>query len=170
MQTKINSLIKTKVGWERVTIFGYSNRSVPGLDIQGLGSHGRNMKEKFIFICKERKISFPFKRYILCVDLSEIKTNLEKDSITYLELPLLMVFFYLGGFLPIRTLEDCLSVGHISVAGKIFEPEIPMDKFDDLNLSSFKLIINNQLVNSQNLKTIPTKDILSPVSLFDFRD
>lgn len=167
MQTKINSMIPTKAGWQRVTIFGYSNKSVPGLEIQGLGQLGRNMKEKFIFLCKERNITFPFKRYLLCIDLSEIRANLEKESTHYLELPFLMTFFYLGGLLPIRTLADCLTVGRVSAEGKVTEPKLPLSKLVGFNQEDVK-IITSCFNDLGEYKHIPTQEVMERIPGFEF--
>lgn len=169
MQTKIQSMIQTKAGWQKVTIFGYSSKSVPGLEIQGLGSHGRNMKEKFVFLCKERKVSFPFKKYVLCIDLSEIKVNLEKHSIDYLELPFLMTFFYLGGLLPIYTLSDCVAVGRVDVSGKVTEPSIDTQKLVDILGEDYKLLSEKTMSHNHSLKRLSTQEILCNIPEIRFK-
>lgn len=168
MQTKIQSMIPTKAGWQKVTIFGYCSKSIPGLEIQGLGNIGRNMKEKFVFLCKERKISMPFKKYTLCIDVSEIGSNLEKQSVHFLELPFLLTFFYLGGLLPIRTLSDCFCVGRVDVAGTISEPTIEIEKLLKINSENDKFITSKIFDDRANIRLISSKELLESIPSLRF--
>ncbi|MDC1174083.1 hypothetical protein OAT67_01705 [Bacteriovoracaceae bacterium] len=123
MHTKIVSYIPCKKNDYYVEIFGYCSKSVPSLEIVGLGQAGRVIKEKFIFLSREKGLKFPLKRFKLCVDLPEedLKVINKEGDLSWLELPMLLVFWSLTENLPIQKLDDCFSSGRVSLSGGITE-------------------------------------------------
>lgn len=102
-----------------VDIFGYSSHGIPGIEIVGLGKYSRSMKEKFVYLSREKRLKFPMRRFVLCVE-GEIEGKKFKDEeYRYLELPLLIMLWSLTGHLPLEHLEDCFSSGKISIDGEI---------------------------------------------------
>ena len=69
METQLHSCYFTKKGPELVTLFGYSSKSIPGLEINGLGKYGKAIKEKIIFVTRTRGLQIPIKRFVLNVEL-----------------------------------------------------------------------------------------------------
>jgi hypothetical protein len=118
-QTRIKGLIPVKNKLHIVDIFGYQTKSLPGLEIVGLGKFGRSMKEKFIYVSRFNGLKIPMKRYVLCIEHKIPSKDLCEESIQWLELPLLILFWSLSNNLPISRLDDCFACGNISVTGDI---------------------------------------------------
>lgn len=102
-----------------VDIFGYSSNGIPGIEIIGLGKHARGVKEKFIYLSRERKLKFPLKRFVLCIEGEIEGKKFKEEEYRYLELPLLIMLWSLTGHLPLEHLEDCFASGKISIEGHI---------------------------------------------------
>lgn len=119
METQIKALLKTSRGHKVITIFGYSTRGVPGLEINGVGKLSKNIKEKLIFLTRNRRLSIPMKRFIISVDINDLDESLEWSQLKWLEYPCLLAFWHLAGFIPISSLKDCISSGCVRVSGEI---------------------------------------------------
>lgn len=102
-----------------VDIFGYASNGIPGIEIVGVGKYARSMKEKFIYLSREKKLKFPLKRFVLCVEGEIEGKKFKEEEYRYLELPLLMMLWSLTGHLPLQGLEDCFAAGKISVEGEV---------------------------------------------------
>lgn len=102
-----------------VDIFGYASNGIPGIEIVGLGKYSRSMKEKFIYLSREKKLKFPLKRFVLCIEGEVESKKFKEEEYRYLELPLLIMLWSLTGHLPLEHLEDCFASGKISVEGDI---------------------------------------------------
>src|SRR5215217_7585557 len=124
MRTK--SLYPYAGGFCPVDIFGYASNGIPGIEIVGMGKHGRGVKEKFVYLSRQKKLKFPLKRFVLCVEGElEIK-KFKEEEYRFLELPLLMMLWSLTGHLPLEHLEDCFASGKISVEGFVSPLELSM--------------------------------------------
>ncbi len=119
MQIKINALIPAKNRSHWIQVFGYTSKSQPGLEINGLNGRGRAIKEKLTFLSKKRRLRYPLKRFVLCVE----GEGLEQGELEYLELPLLLCFWSLADILPLGKLDNCFAAGKISLEGEISFPE-----------------------------------------------
>lgn len=102
-----------------VDIFGYASNGIPGIEIVGVGKYARSMKEKFIYLSRQKKLKFPLKRFVLCVEGEIEGRKFKEEEYRYLELPLLMMLWSLTGHLPLQQLEDCFAAGKISVEGEV---------------------------------------------------
>lgn len=107
-----------------VDIFGYASNGIPGIEIVGVGKYSRNMKEKFIYLSRQKKLKFPMKRFVLCVEGELEGKKFKDEEYRYLELPLLMMLWSLTGHLPLQALEDCFAAGKISVEGEVTSLEL----------------------------------------------
>lgn len=107
-----------------VDIFGYASNGIPGIEIVGVGRHARSMKEKFIYLSRQRKLKFPLKRFVLCVEGEIEGKKFKEEEFRYLELPLILMLWSLTGHLPLQALEDCFASGKISVEGEITSLEL----------------------------------------------
>lgn len=106
-------------------VYGYCSKGLPGLEIVGLGTLGRSIKEKLIFFSRQFGIKIPLKRYVLCIDLPiELKKDKAADDCRWLELPILILFWTLSGSLGLDNLDDCVAIGKIQVNGTILYPEL----------------------------------------------
>lgn len=122
METQLHSCYFTKKGPVLVTLFGYATKSVPGLEINGLGKYGKTIKEKIVFITRSRQLQIPLKRFVLNVEITDEMGDLESSSVKWLEYPLLLHYWYLAGLLPISKLDNCLAIGSLTPHGEVVEP------------------------------------------------
>jgi hypothetical protein len=122
METQLQTCYFTKKGPSLITLFGYATKSVPGLEINGLGKYGKQIKEKIVFVTRTRSLPIPLKRFVLNVETSDDLGDLESSSVRWLEYPLLLHYWYLAGLLPITKLDNCLAVGSLSPSGVVEEP------------------------------------------------
>lgn len=116
-----------------VDIFGYSSNGIPGIEIVGLGKYTRGVKEKFIYLSRERKLKFPLKRFVLCIEGEVEGKKFKEEEYRYLELPLLLMLWSLTGHLPLESLEDCFAAGKISIEGEVMALELSESKQAELN-------------------------------------
>lgn len=125
METQLQSCYFTKKGPQLITLFGYATKSVPGLEINGLGKYGKAIKEKIVFVTRTRGLQIPLKRFVLNVELSDELGDLETGSVKWLEYPLLLHYWFLAGLLPISKLDNCFAVGSLSPSGLVEESLTP---------------------------------------------
>lgn len=164
METQLQSCYFTKKGPELVTLFGYATKSVPGLEINGLGKYGKQIKEKIVFITRTRKLQIPLKRFVLNVEMTDDLGELESSSVKWLEYPLLIHYWYLCGIIPISKLDDCFCLGSLNVNGEISEP-LNKEVLKICDEAKFK-IISNEDIDYANV--INEKDLLSSIESLKF--
>lgn len=129
MQNQIKSALLTEDRYKEATVFGYSNKGIPGVEIVGIGNEGRIIKEKIIYLIRARSLGLPKKRIVIGVDLEgEVK---KKGSYESLELPIFIIFLTLSGHLKTSALNNCFTVGGVSTLGK-YQP-----KFFNSSLNQF---------------------------------
>jgi len=167
METQLNTCYFTKKGPTLITLFGYATKSVPGLEVNGLGKYGRSIKEKIIYVTRTRNLQIPIKRFVLNVELQDELGDLESSSIKWLEYPLLLHYWYLAGILPISKLDNCFAIGSLTPSGLIEEP---------LNEDVVRLCDENRLhlIASTAAFTgtcgyIDSKDLFSEITQLDFK-
>jgi hypothetical protein len=122
METQLQTCYFTKKGPSLITLFGYATRSVPGLEINGLGKFGKSIKEKIVFVTRTRDLQIPLKRFVLNVEITDDLGDLESSSVKWLEYPLLLHYWFLAGLLPISKLDNCFAVGSLNPSGVVQEP------------------------------------------------
>ncbi len=115
MEIKINALVLNRNNYQWCEVFGYTSKGQPGIDIIGLGTRGRAIKEKLTYLSKRRKLKFPVLRFVICVE----GENLDKSDIDYLELPILMAFWAMANTIPIKRLDHCFCSGKVSLEGEV---------------------------------------------------
>ncbi len=120
MNGKMYGLTDYKGQYQIVDIFGYATQGLPGIEIIGSGKCARSIKEKIIYFTRWHGVKLPLRRYILCLDGTELLP--EKVSYTYLELPFLLILWHLAGVLPIQKMDDCLAFGRLSSDGSVCLP------------------------------------------------
>ena len=156
MHTYIKALYPHNQNLASIDLFGYATQGIPGIEVVGAGKYSRSLKEKIIFITKKFNKKPPLKRFVLCCnDLLE-----NGESYRYIELPLLILYWSLANFIPIKNLEECLSSGFIELNGTIHQPDYELfKKFDFHNqvpivteeisyqINERKIILLEQLIN-----------------------
>lgn len=147
METQIYSYVQTPKGPRIITIFGYATRGVPGIELSGCGKLAKNIKEKLIYMTRVRKLKLPTKRFVICVDLNDLEFELPQGELKWIEFPILLMFWYLAGFIPIKKLEDCICSGWIDTRGDIYQTFTPTEleplfrkKVNPVIFKSLKLI------------------------------
>jgi hypothetical protein len=129
MVTKIKSLMIHNHHMTFIDIFGHTSKGIPGIEIIGLGSYGRILKEKLIFFGKRRKLTYPPFRYVLCLDTFPLDESLLSPSSSsfqqnkeWCDLSFFILFWFLAGHLSIHQLNNCLCFGKMSIDGTIILP------------------------------------------------
>lgn len=130
MEIKINSLIPYSGHLKWIEVFGYTSKGNPGLEVTGLNGRGRQLKEKMVFLSKRRRLRFPLKRYVLCLEYEDIS----KYEVEWLELPMLLAFWSLTENLPLKRLDNCFSSAKVSLEGEISFLDIDQKSWDTLVL------------------------------------
>lgn len=151
-----------------VDIFGYSSHGVPGIEIVGMGKYSRAMKEKFVYLSREKKLKFPQRRFVLCVE-GELESKKFKDEeYRYLELPLLLMLWSLTGHLPLENLDDCFAAGKISVEGNI--SPLPLTALQQARLmeifnldedQALKIIAPSQMAIHEDYYHLPIEGLMA---------
>jgi hypothetical protein len=116
METQIQSYAFSQRMPCALTLFGYASKSVPGLEINGLGKYGKTLKEKIIFITRSRQLQIPLKRFVISTEY-DIETD--PNVLRWLDLPVLLLYWYLAGHIRMGRLDNCLAVGNISPSGDV---------------------------------------------------
>ncbi|HAZ14001.1 MAG: hypothetical protein A2X86_17315 [Bdellovibrionales bacterium GWA2_49_15] len=120
MNGKMYGLTEYKGQYQIVDIFAYATQGLPGIEIIGAGKLARSLKEKVIYFTRWHGVKLPMRRYIVCLDGTELLP--ERVSYIYLELPFLLILWYLAGVLPIQSMDDCLAFGKLSSDGGVCLP------------------------------------------------
>ena len=143
METQIRSYVLTSRGVKIVNIFGYATKGVPGLEINGVGKLSKNIKEKLIYLTRTRRMKLPTKRFVICVDINDLDGDYQWSELKWLEFPILLLFWYLAGLLPIQNLDDCLSAGWVSTKGDIYQSFLPAQIEQELRKKLNPVEVNN---------------------------
>lgn len=150
-----------------VDIFGYASNGIPGIEIVGMGKYGRGVKEKFIYLSRQKKLKFPLKRFVLCVEGELESKKFKEEEYRFLELPLLMMLWSLTGHLPLEHLEDCFSAGKISVEGLVSPLELSLgeqqklvDLFKMEDYQSLKIIAPEKLEIHGDFYHLPVEGLM----------
>jgi len=160
METQLQSCYFTKKGPSLVTLFGYATKSVPGLEINGLGKFGKSIKEKIVYVTRSRGLQIPLKRFVLNAELTDDLGELESSSVKWLEYPLLLHYWYLAGLLPISKLDNCMAIGSLSPSGVVEE------RLED---GVFKLCKENELHLISVMGDIDGKALFGSVADLEFK-
>ena len=172
METQINSFVVTPQGSKIISVFGYSSKGVPGLEIVGMGKLAKNVKEKCIYLTRIRRLSLPMRRFVICVDLNDLDDCVSSRNLKWLEFPILLAFWHLAGLVPVAKLEDCLTAGHVSVKGDVIHMPLPDDisrslkqKLNPMVSKGIKLISN---FSDERLWSIDSAMLLEHIPQMNF--
>lgn len=125
MDARLFSFFKTPQGIQKVQIFAYANKGLPGLEINGAGKFSRNIKEKMIYLSRIRKLKIPGKRYVICIEQDE-GIEIGHNS-KWLEFPIFIIYLYLAEILKLSKLDDCICAGQINPNGEVILPEFSIE-------------------------------------------
>lgn len=168
METQLQTCYFTKKGPALVTLFGYATKSVPGLEINGIGKYGKSIKEKIVFVTRSRGLQIPLKRFVLNIEITDDLGDLESASVKWLEYPLLLHYWFLAGLLPISKLDNCLAVGSLNPSGIVEEP-IDSSVISLCEMNELHLISSTSGINSP-LGIIDGKDLFGNVTELQFKN
>ena len=139
----IHSMIKSDDrGYLSCQLFAYASKSLPAIEIVGMGKRGKIIKEKIIYWLKKRNIKLPAKRFVICLE-TFVRLNLDaEESICWLELPALILLLVLGDMIVFKNTEWCFCAGYLGLDGNYFFPtrELPLESMLQ-HLSSENLIV-----------------------------
>jgi hypothetical protein len=128
MEIKINALVLNRNNYQWCEVFGYTSKGQPGIEIIGLGTRGRAIKEKLTYLSKRRRLTFPVLRFVICVE----GENLDKADVEFLELPILLAFWSMATVVPIKKLDHCFCSGRVSLEGEVSYLEISNNIWEHL--------------------------------------
>ncbi len=162
--TKLKSYISVGTKFIEVDIYGYSSRSVPGLDIIGIGSKGKLIREKITFITNRHiKKKRALKRYAISIE-SEIAEEKLKLHARDLEFPILILYWSLAGILPIKNLDKIWTTGFLSVDFDITLNHLNEMKKDEsiLSLVNEKIFVHpREVENDFSMQSLIWEDLLN---------
>lgn len=162
--------------YKGITIFGYSSKSVPGLEIVGLGKFGRIFKEKIVYISKLYQVQVPIKRYVLCVENYHADVGSEKQQIEWLELPLLVLYWQLVGRFSLRGIENCFCSGKVRAGGVIQALSLSEDFISKLDIKltnegrKLRYLSPTEEISSQNILPISLVQLMAPIPVISGED
>lgn len=167
METQLQTCYFTKKGPALITLFGYATKSVPGLEINGLGKFGKTIREKIVFVTRTRGLQIPLKRFVLNAEITDDLGDLDGNSVRWLEYPLLLHYWYLAGLLPISKLDNCLALGSLNPSGLVEEPLnetiVELCEKNNLHLISSSVGINSPA------GIIDGKDLFGQITNLEFK-
>ena len=122
MAFKLKSYVLVGTRIIPVDIYGYATRSIPGVDIVGLGSRGKLIREKINFITNQfRNKKSAAKRFVISVE-SELPEEKLKNLSSDLEFPILILYWSMATIIPLKNLEKCWATGSVNVDFEIKSP------------------------------------------------
>lgn len=168
METQMKGMVMGPKGPKGINLFAYSTNGLPGLEIHLGNLSTKNLREKFIFLTKVRRLSIPIKRYVICAELEGMK--IDEEQISYLELPLLILYWHLAGLIPLMNLSSCFTQGSISSLGQIHHASFPeaiylnlKKEFEKIGQRNFTLILEGDASLFHRIQCLPTLEILSSI-------
>ena len=163
METQIQSYAFSQRNPNALTLFGYASKSVPGLEINGLGKYGKTLKEKIIFITRSRQLPIPLKRFVIS---TEYDVENDPNVLRWLDLPVLLLYWYLAGHIRMGRLDNCLAVGNITPAGDILART-------DMELTrlahEMNLLLLGPAVHNSVIPQIDPQELLGHIPELNFR-
>ena len=138
MNRVITGIYPDKNSFKVVNIFGYSSRSIPGLEIIGMGQLARGVKEKLIYLTRVNGLKMPLRRHVLCVELHQDLRDAKLRS--WLELPLLLLFWSLAEIMPLDKKHRYFAAGKVGLGGEIEHLSLPVPLIDELVGKGMKYI------------------------------
>ncbi|MDA8792660.1 hypothetical protein N9N67_05410 [Bacteriovoracaceae bacterium] len=128
MNSQIYSYISYKDKFYAIQVYGYSSRSLPGLEI--IGPHGqiKNLKNKIIYFCRKNNLKIPPRRYVIGYEDFNLGKKLAIAENKSLELPTLLLFLNLCGILGLAKIENCFNAGTFSIDGKLISDQQYLNK------------------------------------------
>jgi len=125
MAFKLKSYLLVGTRLVSVDVYGYATRSIPGIDIVGLGSRGKLIREKINFITNQYKIKRrEAKRYVISVEC-EVGEDKLKNLYSDLEFPILILYWSMASIISLKNLDKCWSTGSVNVDFEIKCPLLP---------------------------------------------
>ena len=138
-----------------VDIFGYVSKGLPGLEIIGLGSLSKNIKEKLIFLTRSNQLKLPLKRFVIGIEpLGNFPKEKMREEIKFLELPILILFWRLAKILPISCLKKCICSCHVGVPGELRPLELNSDISDLMKNDETWIGVPNNPINHKKINII----------------
>jgi hypothetical protein len=138
-----------------VDIFGYASKGIPGLEIIGLGSISKNIKEKLIFLTRSNQLKLPLKRFVIGIEpLGTFSKEKMREEIKFLELPILILFWRLAKILPISCLKKCISSGYVGVPGELRPLALNSDISDLIENDETWIGVPTNPINFKKIKII----------------
>lgn len=136
METRTQSYLIQKNQTRLINLFGYTSKSVPGLEIHGLGRQGVLVREKLLYLTRKHRFPLPCLRFSISVETPYLSPSRDWEVMAPLEFPLLLLFWTLSHNLKLTKPEQCLSAAVLAPDGTVtFGPKPQVsDKIRGLTL------------------------------------
>jgi hypothetical protein len=161
----IFSMIKTDdKGYTSCQLFAYSSKSLPTIEIIGMGKRGKIIKEKIIYWLKKRNIKLSAQRFVICLESFERINFDDEDSVRWLELPSLILLLVLSQLIPLSNIDRCFCVGHLGLEGNYCLPSSDIKYqgvFDKLEREDIIFISHKNQNHLIKNKSFDFEDILA---------
>jgi hypothetical protein len=102
-------------------LFAHASRGVPSIELRGLGSNSKIIKEKLVYWLKHHQLSIPPLRYVITLDSAGNFGSLG-ETYSWLELPIFFLLLVLGKVVSIVETSHCFCAGRLSILGTIEYP------------------------------------------------
>ena len=122
MHARTFGIVEFQKLYHFVNIFGHSGQGIPGIFFTGGGSFLKVLKEKMLYLIKDKELNVPLRKYSITVELPsflQLGTATKGNHLLNLELPILVVFLQLSENIRIKNLERCFCAGQVKVDGTI---------------------------------------------------
>jgi len=169
MEARIHSFINGPRGISLISVFGYTTKGIPGIEIHGMNKTAKVLREKIIYLTKIRELSVPKRRYVICLDINDLCKDENLRDLKSLELPAILLYWYLAGLIPISKLDDCLCQGYINTRGEVYQSRYDEETIkaikDQLGIKAFKQlkVIGSDQNPSFDSFQIQTSDLLEHI-------
>lgn len=156
-----------------IDLFAYSGKGLPGIEIKGPKKGLEQLKEKFIYISRNRNLKIPMKKYTLCVEGKAHNDTGKGAQYSLLELPLLILFWNMCEFISIHNLHNCLSGGFVSINGRIQSVPIKNEEYGKFGIKNLVLIMPESAFNKREDSfeyppLIPLEEVLRPIPEMEY--
>lgn len=170
METRIRGVFPRNGRFKGVDIFAYTSKGIPGIDVVGMGTLSKKLKEKIIYLARLNQLKIPLRKYVICVDEIGAK-ELSSEEKIWLELPVLILFLAISKQIPIKKLDDCFCSGRIFPTGKLMSLEFPRDvleKWKGAGENDYKYIAPVNFRATSELRSLPIESLLGHIPNFKY--
>ncbi len=122
MHARIFGVVEFQKRYRFINIFGHGGHGIPGISFTGGGPFLKVLKEKILYLIKDKGLTIPLRKYSITIELpSFLQSGAagREEHLLNLELPILVIFLQLSENIRIKNLERCFCAGQVKINGTI---------------------------------------------------